>query len=147
VQALEVPRAALAELGLEHQGLDVAVEELLLLVGERLEVLEDARELCVRELEPEFLDAVAERSAAAVLAEHEVRAREADVLGAHDLVGRVVLQHPVLVDPGLVREGVLAHDGLVAGNRHAGDAREQAAGREERFVSMPVCSRRGPREP
>ena len=50
---------------------------------------------------------------------------EADVLGAQDLVGRVMPQHPVLVDSGLVRERVLADHRLVARDRHAGDARDQ----------------------
>ena len=88
-------------------------------------------ELGIRQLEAEFLDALAQRGAAAVLAEHEVGARHADVVRAHDLVGRVMLQHAVLVDAGLVRERVFADDRLVARNRHAGDAREQAARREQ----------------
>ena len=54
-----------------------------------------------------------------------------DVLGPQDLVGRVVLEHAVLVDARLVREGVLAHHRLVARDRHAGDARDQARGRVE----------------
>ena len=115
----------------QHQGLDVPVEELLLLVGERLEVLEDAVELELIELEPQRLHALAEGVAPGVLAEHQVAAREAHVLGAQDLVGRVVLEHAVLVDPRLVREGVLAHHRLVARDRLPGDARDQARGRIE----------------
>ncbi len=126
------PRAVLvAALGAQHQRLDVAVEEFLLLVGQRLEIVEDAGEFGVGQLESEFLDALAQGRAAAVLAEHEVRARHADVVRSHDLVGRVMLQHAVLVDARLVREGVLADHRLVARNRHAGDAREQAARREQ----------------
>ena len=60
-------------LGLQHQRLDVAVVEFLLLVGQRLELLEHARELDIVELEAEFLDALAQRMPAAVLAEHQVR--------------------------------------------------------------------------
>ncbi len=39
----------------------------------------------------------------------------ADRLGTHDFVGSGVLQHAVLVDAGLVREGVGADDGLLGG--------------------------------
>ncbi len=59
---------------------------------------------------------------AAVLAEDEVRAADADVPGPHDFVGGRVLQHAVLVNPGFMRECVLADDRLVARHVHAGDA-------------------------
>ena len=78
------------------------------------------------ELEAQLLDAIAERMAAAVLAEDQVAARQAYILGAQDLVGRVMLQHAVLMDAGFVGKGILAHDRLVARNRHAGDAGDQA---------------------
>ncbi|MNJ40067.1 hypothetical protein D3C77_349520 [compost metagenome] len=51
-----------------------------------------------------------------MLTQHEVAALETDVLGTHDLVGAGVGQHAVLVDPGLVGEGVQADDRLVAGD-------------------------------
>ena len=44
----------------------------------------------------------------------------------------------MLVNAGLVGEGVLAHHGLVARHVHAGDARDQPAGRVELAVSTPV---------
>ena len=51
------------------------------------------------------------------LAERQVVGAPAHVLGAHDLVGLAVLQHAVLVDPGLVRERVGADDRLVGLHR------------------------------
>ena len=63
-----------------------------------------------------------------MLAQHQLRLRQADVLGVHDLVGGALLEHAVLVDAGLVGEGVLADDGLVALHLHAGDVRHQPAG-------------------
>ena len=42
------------------------------------------------------------------------------IFRAHDFIGFHVLQHAVLVNAGLVAEGVLAHDGLVVLHRHAG---------------------------
>ena len=127
----EAPRPAGRTFRAQHESLDVAVEQLLLLVGEGLELLEDAIELSLIELEAERLDPLAEGVTAAVLAEHEMAARQADVLRAQDFVRRMVFQHAVLVNAGLVREGVLAHDRLVARDRHAGDARNQPRGRIE----------------
>ena len=126
-----------AALGAEYQRLDVAVEQLFLLVGEDLELLEHARELRVVELKAELLDALTQRMAAAVLAEHEVGAREPDILRSHDLVGARMLEHAVLVDPRLVRERVLADDRLVAGYGHAGDARDEPRGRVEPLAVDP----------
>ena len=122
------PGPAGGALGAQHQRLDVAVEQLLLLVRQRLEFLEHTVEFRLIELEPERADALAERVPAAVLAEHQVSARQADILGAQDLVGRVVLEHPVLVNAGFVREGVFTHHRLVARDRHAGDAGDEPRG-------------------
>src|SRR5688572_12909367 len=71
VQTGKLPRtvASLAS-DLQHERLDVAVEQLLLLVGERLEVVEDPVQLRVIELETELADALTKGVAAAVLAEH-----------------------------------------------------------------------------
>src|ERR1700730_18622379 len=79
-------------------------------------------------LHRERADALAERVPAAVLAEHQVAARQAHVLGTQDLVGRVVLEHSVLVNAGFVREGVFTHHRLVARDRHAGDAGNEPRG-------------------
>ena len=62
-----------------------------------------------------------------MLAHGQRRFRQAHILGAHDLVGLGVLQHPVLVDACLMREGVLADDRLVVLDGEARDARDQAA--------------------
>ena len=67
--------------------------------------------------------ALAQRMAAAVLAQHQLRAGKAHVFRAHDFVGAAVLQHAVLMDARLVREGVFADHGFVALDRLAGDLR------------------------
>ena len=64
-------------------------------------------------------DALPQGVPAAVLAQHQVGLRQADVLGVHDLVGAALLEHAVLVDAGLVGEGVPADDRLVALHLHA----------------------------
>ena len=77
------------------------------------------------------LGAVGQGGPAAVLAQHQVAHREADVLGPHDLVGGAFLEHAVLVDARLVGEGVLAHDGLVPLHLDAGDVGHQPAGGDQ----------------
>ena len=130
-----------AELGPQHQRLDVAVEHSFFLSASALKSSNTRSSSASSSSKPSSLTRSRSACAAAVLAEHEVGARQAHVLGPHDLVGRVVLEHAVLVDARLVREGVLADDGLVARDRHAGDAR-RAGGWSgyRRCVSMPVCS-------
>ena len=54
VSSVSVHGTAGGAFGAQHQRLDVAVEELLLLVGERLELLEHAVELELIELEAEL---------------------------------------------------------------------------------------------
>src|SRR5439155_1352577 len=81
----------------------------------------------VGQVEAELAQPVHEGVAARVLAEHQAVRVEADRLGPHDLVVETVLQHAVLVDTGLVREGVVAHDRLVDRDGDAGDLREQAS--------------------
>ena len=66
-----------------------------------------------------------------MLAQHQVGLRHADVFGAHDLVGRSLLEHSVLMDSRLVGERVSTHDRLVALNGQPGDRREHPAGRIE----------------
>ena len=75
------------------------------------------------------------------LAEHQPVGAPAHVLGAHDLVGLAVLEHAVLVDAGLVREGVGADDGLVGLHRIAGDGGDQLArGHDLRGVDARVAA-------
>src|SRR5882672_67826 len=127
VQPNECPGSCSAALQSQHERFDVAVEQFLLAIGERLEFLEHAIELHFIEFETEFLNALAKSMPATVFAEHEMGARKAHVLRPHDLVGRAVLQHAVLMDAGFVRKRIFTNHRLVARDRHAGDVRYQAA--------------------
>ena len=98
-------------------GLDVRVEHFLLAVRELLEFGERPVQFVVVEAEAELLDTLAKRMAPAVLAEHQVGAADAHVLGLHDLVGRAVLEHAVLVNAGLVGEGIFARPPPCCGAR------------------------------
>src|SRR5512133_1843068 len=101
-------------LAVDDERLDVRVVDVLLLVGEDLEVAEDLVDRGLVQHVAEGDEAVLQRVAAGVLAEDELALREAALLGPHDLVGLAVGEHAVLVDARLVREGVLADDRLVA---------------------------------
>jgi hypothetical protein len=131
VEMLQGPRTLRSVLGAQHQRLDVAVEQFLLAVGQRLEFLEHPVDLELIEVEAQLLHPLAKGMPATVFAEHQVAAREAHILGAHDLVGRKMFEHAVLMDAGLMREGILADHRLVARDRLAGNARDQARGRVE----------------
>jgi hypothetical protein len=63
-----------------------------------------------------------------MFAEHYLVSGQPDRLGRHDLVGLAVREDAVLVDAGLMGEGVLADDGLVGLNAGAGDRRDEARG-------------------
>ena len=67
---------------------------------------------------------------------------EAHRFGLHDLVGLLVLENPVLMDAGLVGEGVVADDRLVDRDRDAGDLRKQAARRIDLLGDDTRCRRR-----
>ena len=64
-----------------------------------------------------MLQPLIEGVAAGMLADDQPVAGNADGLRRHDLVGLLVLEHAVLMDAGLVREGVVADDRLVDRDR------------------------------
>ena len=101
--------------------------DLLLLVRDLLEALERGVQHLAGDLVAQLLQRALERVAAGVLAEHERVGLEPDGRRVHDLVGRALLEHAVLVDAGLVGERVAADDRLVRLHRVAGEARDQAA--------------------
>ena len=86
-------------------------------------------EFFFREIEAQILAAVLQRVPAAVLAEHQLAFGHADRLRIDDLVGGAFLEVAVLVDAGLVRERVRAHNRLVRLRPEGDDARQQLAGR------------------
>ena len=110
----------------DHQRLDVGVEHLALAIGQLLEAGEQALQLGLADAETQFANAIGQRVAAGMLAQHQRRAVDADVFRAHDFVGLAVGQHAVLVNAGLVGKRVVADNRLVA--RHeAADHRGKLA--------------------
>ena len=92
---------------------DVLVVDRALAVGEILEAAERVVQRVVAELVAQLPQLVAERRATRVLAHDKRGLGDAHCFGPHDLVGRLVLQHAVLMNAALMREGVAADDRLV----------------------------------
>ena len=86
-QRLQRPRPRGGGVQAHDQRFDIAVEKRLLVVGQRLEFFDQLIEFGVANVETELLDTLAERVSAAMLAEHEVGARQPHILRPHDLVG------------------------------------------------------------
>ncbi len=114
---------------------DVGVVDPLLAVGQRDEALVEPLQAVGVHFVAQLLQARAEAGTAGVLAHHQPAPGPADRLGGHDLVGRALLQHAVLVDAGLVREGVGAHDRLVRRHNDPGVAADQRADPAERLTA------------
>ena len=104
---------------LAADGHDVALGDVLLAVGQLLELFKGAVQLMLGQLKAQLLRVLAQGVPAAELAQHHPALGNAQLLGLHDLVGGALAEHPVLVDAALVHEGVGAHDGLVGRNLHA----------------------------
>ena len=82
----------------------------------------------VVEFEAELFEPHPEGVPTAVFAEDELGSVEADGLGGHDLVGALVFEDPVLMDAGLVGEGVGTHHRLVGRHRDSGETGHHVAG-------------------
>src|SRR5271170_4770766 len=74
---------------------------------------------------------ISKGAAAAVFAEDEVRANDTDRRRRHDLVGEWVSHHAVLMNAGLVCEGVGSDDSFVRGATEADELAEELARRVE----------------
>src|SRR5690625_1640801 len=85
----------------------------LLPITEHLESLEDLVQSLPIEFVSEFTVALGESAPARVLTEDETVRIHPNHLRCHDLVSQGVLDHPILMDPRLMCEGVLAYDRLV----------------------------------
>ncbi len=91
----------------------MAVLHTLDAIGQNDKPAIDLVEFAAFEVVSQLLAAQCERVTAGVLAQHQARIRHANRLRRHDLVGQRILQHPVLMNAGLVREGVASGDGFV----------------------------------
>src|SRR3989344_5892027 len=101
----------------------------MFLVGKVLETLErGVHFLLGLELDTKLFQPALEGVTPAVLSQHHAIRGPANILGAHDFVGLAFFDNPVLMDAGLVREGIGADNCLVRLHRKTGDARDQARG-------------------
>ena len=108
-----------------RQRRQVAVRDLLLAVGQRLERGEHICHAPLVQVVSEILEARLQRVLAGVLAEDEFGLLHPHGRGRHDLVGFGLGHDAVLMDAAFVREGVCSDDGLAGRDAHARDGREQ----------------------
>ena len=88
------------------QRFEIGGGHMLLAIGQLQEAQVRCLQLLVVQLDSELLQGVLESGPARMLADDQLGALPADILRIHDLVGRAVLEHAVLMDAGLVRERV-----------------------------------------
>ncbi len=96
-----------------HQCRQIRGGDTFLFVCQHQEPLVRCLHLLIVKPDAEIVQTVPESSAARMLAEHQLGALPTNVLRVHDLVGRAVFQHAILVDTGFMREGVFAHDRFI----------------------------------
>ena len=88
-------------------------------------------QLVLGQQQSELLEPLAQGMSAGVLAQHEPAALGANGGRRHDLVRARVLEHAILLDAALVREGVRPYDGFVGLDRDTRELLEQRAGRHK----------------
>ena len=108
-------------------GDEIFVVDLLLLVGNAEETLVRLVHVFLRQPVSQFLKPVAQRVAARTCGQYDARGIQPDILRGDDLEGLTLFQNAVLVDPGAVRKGIGAYDGLVGRHRDSHQPADQAA--------------------
>ena len=99
---------------------EVGVGQLLLHVGEGDRFAVEGIERLSTEVVTEFSKLCLQATAARELPDRQAGANEANRLRRHDFVGEWILQHAVLMDPRLMREGIRANNRLVRLHRESG---------------------------
>ena len=108
--------------GIADEGLQVFIEDFVLLVRKILETCEGVIQFRLgTKFDAQFLHAGLEGVASGMFAQHHAIGRPANVLGAHDFVGFTMLEHAVLVDAGLMSKGIGADNRLIGLHREAGN--------------------------
>src|SRR5574343_373444 len=123
----------------EYEGYDegdyydyILVEDFMLAIGQFLEAGKGGvQRLIAIQLDSQFLQAGLEGITPGMLTEHKLVLCPAHVLRTHDFVGFTVLQHAILMNTGLMSEGVGANHRLVRLHRVAGDLGNQLGGRND----------------
>ena len=111
----------------------------LLAVGQFLETCKGFVEFNFIERMSHLGQAGAQGMAAGMFAQHQLGLVDAHILRAHDLIGGLVLQHPILVDAGFMRKGIGADNRLVRLDDDARVIADQFAdAAKSAVVSIPV---------
>src|SRR5207253_9482504 len=104
-------------------------ESLLAVVGYRGEAVVKIVEIRLGQRETQLLSALVEGVPPAVLPQHQFALGHADRPRVDNFVSRLLLEVAILMDAGLVRESVAAHNRLVGLRAERNDRAQQLAGR------------------
>ena len=126
--------------GVANQFQQVMIFDVLDLVGQPHKAAVDVIECAAVKLVAELFAANVERVTTGMLAQHQLRIGHAHGLRRHNLISQRILEHAVLVDSRLVREGVASGNSFIRLHGHAGNFAEHLAG--GRRVVRPRCRSR-----
>ena len=110
------------------QGDDVTVIDFFFLIGQFLEFIEDRLDLFSAQSVAECAGPIGQGRSSTMFTQYEIGFGDADIFGAHDLIGAWFFQHPVLVNACFVGECIASHDRFVPLDLHAGDGSEESTG-------------------
>ena len=113
---------------ISHERVQIHRTDLALAIGKRLEPRKHFVQLCLVELISHVDQRLAQRVSPGVLPQHQFTLHQSYALGVHDLVGERVGEHSVLMDTGLMREGITPDHGLVGLDVVPGEAAHHATG-------------------
>src|SRR5260370_20680095 len=116
-----------------RHGQNVALADLLGLVGQGSDPAIALGKLRIIRLEPQFTQTETKRAPSGMFAKNQLALGHAHRLGRNDFVRQWILDDAVLMDAGFVGEGVGADNGFIRRHAHTGNRREQAACRVDFF--------------
>ena len=80
------------------EGDDIAVVDLLFLVGQLFELIENPQQLLARQMKPKRPRSVGQCGSSTMFSQHQIGLLEPDIFRTHDFVGASFFQHAILVD-------------------------------------------------
>ena len=108
--------------------LQILFVHLFLLVRQPLKAVKRMVEFLFGQPIAQLLQPLSERMPAGQLTHHQLALDEADGFRLHDLVGALLLQQSILMNPGGVRKGIGSDDSLVRLDDHTRDLADQPTG-------------------
>ena len=128
----EIHIARLIEL-IGDQGFEIRIGDGLFAVGQFLETRKGLIEFDFIERVSHFGQACAQGMTPGMFAQHQRGLIDAHIFRAHDLIGGLMFQHPILMDARFVCEGICADNGLVRLDDNAGVIADEFADAADLF--------------